>query len=86
MDFEKYQNRVPLTRETREEYRRVDKEMDRLFRSDLEDECGVPHDAPYAAALWSKAYADGHSCGFSCIYSEYVDLVEFVETVLKSAR
>lgn len=86
MNFDKYRHNVPYSRETREEYRAAEREVEKLFRNDLEDECGVPHDAQYANKLYQMAYEAGHSCGFSCVYQEYTDLLELVEATLKTSK
>lgn len=49
-----------------------------VFRRDLEEENGVPHDHPKAQMLWDKSYEQGHSSGLSEIANVYDDLSELV--------
>lgn len=49
-----------------------------LFRSDLEDEYGVPHDHPKAQLLWERAWDLGHANGLYEVLNHYEDLVDLI--------
>lgn len=81
MDYANYKNKVPYSRENREEYRAEEHRLNTQFRTDLEDENQVPHDAPYADVLYNQAWSRGHSSGYASVASEYEELLELVEAV-----
>lgn len=65
-------------------YRNIHAETDTLFRAALEEEYLTELDASAEQKniLWDKAYADGHSIGYSEIENYYIDLVSFLEEYL----
>lgn len=65
----------------RDEYNIEEKRLKELFMHDLYKEHGVSSGETVTISvgrLFSKAWEDGHSCGFMCVADEFNDLISLV--------
>lgn len=71
MNFDKYVNKVPYTKETRKEYKAEELRLLEEFKKDLLDEFGLTNH-PKADKFWEIVWDMGHAYGLSDVYS-YAD-------------
>lgn len=65
-------------KESLKQYRTISNARDAEFRRELFEEAGVT-DNPKADILFSKAWEQGHSSGYSEVYNIFYDLLELIQ-------
>lgn len=86
MDFEKYENKLPVNLKDRSEqgkdayqaYREEGNRLQELFKQDLFDEFDVV-DNPKAEQAYAIAWQEGHWAGFQEVYGEFEKIVELIK-------
>lgn len=86
MDFEKYENKLPVNLKDRSErgkaayraYQAEDIRLRELFKQDLFVEFDVV-DNPKAEQAYAIAWQEGHWAGYQEVYGEFEKIVELIK-------
>ncbi len=78
LNLEDYEKKSLIYKEKMEIYQTVDAEIHDNFRKDLFEDLGISNN-PKKDLLYSKAWENGHSAGFSEVYNVACDLVDLIK-------
>lgn len=77
-------------RDAKESYRKDNDRLEKTFRSDLKEYVDGVLDTKLTAkqftAIYSTAYEKGHSCGYSEILSETMDLIDVISNFITETK